>query len=248
MAALARRCGIFQQLAARSSPPIDFDPQARALPLLFKRWATKKAGGSTDNGKDSKPKYLGLKKSGGEKVIPGNIIVRQRGTRFHPGDFVGMGRDRTIYALIEGTVRFEMNKKTQRKWIHVDPANPPPLHPLFLKPEEIVKPKPRKVRVQSKQQKMKWWKQEHTGPGPTEKRTLPALCLLDPSATPADPGDAPRKPATRMARRAALAKKRIRSREFNAKKMERGTLKVSKPEERIVKAGGKNTKTEKLPA
>jgi large subunit ribosomal protein L27 len=57
---------------------------------MFRRWATKKAGGSTQNGRDSKPKNPGVKKYGGQKVIPGNIIVRQRGTRLHPGDFVGM--------------------------------------------------------------------------------------------------------------------------------------------------------------
>ncbi|KAJ4741248.1 50S ribosomal protein L27 [Rhynchospora pubera] len=101
------------------------------LNLLFKRWATKKTAGSTKNGRDSNPKYLGVKKFGGEKVIPGNIIVRQRGTRFHPGDYVGMGKDHTLFALKEGNVRFECNKLTGRKWVHVDPLEGHVLHPIY---------------------------------------------------------------------------------------------------------------------
>ena len=68
--------------------------------------AHKKAGGSSRNGRDSAGKRLGVKKFGGEIVLPGNIIVRQRGTKFHPGTCVGMGRDHTIFALEEGSVRF----------------------------------------------------------------------------------------------------------------------------------------------
>jgi large subunit ribosomal protein L27 len=68
--------------------------------------AHKKAGGSSRNGRDSAGKRLGVKKFGGEHVIPGNIIIRQRGTRWHPGHNVGMGRDHTLFALIEGQVRF----------------------------------------------------------------------------------------------------------------------------------------------
>ncbi|KAJ6704567.1 50S RIBOSOMAL PROTEIN L27 [Salix viminalis] len=78
------------------------DGSSGGLSLMFRRWATKKQAGSTKNGRDSKPKNLGVKKFGGERVIPGNIIVRQRGTRFHPGDYVGMGKDHTLYALKEG--------------------------------------------------------------------------------------------------------------------------------------------------
>eukprot|EP01108_Squamamoeba_japonica_P005958 TRINITY_DN47_c0_g5_i1.p1 TRINITY_DN47_c0_g5~~TRINITY_DN47_c0_g5_i1.p1 ORF type:complete len:154 (+),score=47.05 TRINITY_DN47_c0_g5_i1:77-538(+) len=70
------------------------------------RFASKKAGGSTSNGRDSNPKYLGVKKFGGERVQPGAIIVRQRGTRFHPGENVGMGVDHTIYATVPGFVQF----------------------------------------------------------------------------------------------------------------------------------------------
>ncbi len=69
--------------------------------------AHKKGGGSTRNGRDSNSKRLGVKRFGGELVIPGNIIVRQKGTKFHPGENVGMGRDYTIYSKIEGYVVFE---------------------------------------------------------------------------------------------------------------------------------------------
>jgi|TARA_B100000073_G_C23403326_1_gene440163 large subunit ribosomal protein L27 len=68
--------------------------------------AHKKAGGSTRNGRDSAGRRLGLKKFGGQKVIPGNIIVRQRGTKFHPGKNVSIGKDHTIFAILEGIVSF----------------------------------------------------------------------------------------------------------------------------------------------
>ncbi|BDU59805.1 50S ribosomal protein L27 [Candidatus Rickettsia kotlanii] len=68
--------------------------------------ATKKAGGSSRNGRDSVGRRLGVKKSDGQYVIPGNIIVRQRGTKIHPGTNVGLGKDHTIFALIEGRVEF----------------------------------------------------------------------------------------------------------------------------------------------
>ena len=68
--------------------------------------AHKKAGGSSRNGRDSAGRRLGVKKFGGEKVIPGNIIVRQRGSKWHPGDDVGLGKDHTIFALVEGNVSF----------------------------------------------------------------------------------------------------------------------------------------------
>jgi len=69
--------------------------------------ATKKAGGSTKNGRDSNPKYRGVKMFGGQKVKAGNIIVRQVGTKFHPGVNVGIGRDFTLYAKTEGVITFE---------------------------------------------------------------------------------------------------------------------------------------------
>lgn len=83
--------------------------------------ATKKAGGSTKNGRDSQSKRLGVKRCGGELVQPGVIIVRQRGTEYHPGNNVGMGRDHTIYSLVTGRVEFERRSKT-RTFISVYPA------------------------------------------------------------------------------------------------------------------------------
>ena len=72
--------------------------------------AHKKAGGSSRNGRDSAGRRLGVKKYGGEIVVPGNIIVRQRGTKFHPGDNVGMGKDHTLFALTPGQVEFRVRK------------------------------------------------------------------------------------------------------------------------------------------
>jgi large subunit ribosomal protein L27 len=82
--------------------------------------AHKKAGGSSSNGRDSNAKRLGVKKFGGELVIPGNIIIRQRGTKIHPGLNVGLGKDHTIYAKIEGKVTFEWETR-QRKKVSVYP-------------------------------------------------------------------------------------------------------------------------------
>ena len=82
--------------------------------------AHKKGGGSSSNGRDSNSKRLGVKRYGGELVIPGNIIVRQRGTKFHPGDGVGIGRDHTIYATTTGYVTFErIRGRRKRKRISV---------------------------------------------------------------------------------------------------------------------------------
>ena len=82
--------------------------------------AHKKSGGSSKNGRDSNPKYLGVKKYGGEHVIPGNIIIRQRGTKTYPGKNVGMGRDHTLFALVEGKVEFT-TKRGGRKFVSVAP-------------------------------------------------------------------------------------------------------------------------------
>ncbi len=84
--------------------------------------AHKKAGGSTRNGRDSNPKYLGVKRYGGEHVLAGNIIVRQRGTRFHAGENVGMGRDHTLFALVEGKVQFRVKGPKKRKYVEIVPA------------------------------------------------------------------------------------------------------------------------------
>jgi large subunit ribosomal protein L27 len=82
--------------------------------------AHKKAGGSTRNGRDSESKRLGVKKFGGEQVLAGNIIVRQRGTRFHAGVNVGCGRDHTLFAKADGRVQFETKGPRNRKFVSVD--------------------------------------------------------------------------------------------------------------------------------
>jgi large subunit ribosomal protein L27 len=84
--------------------------------------ATKKAGGSTRNGRDSKPKYLGVKRFGGELVNAGEILVRQRGTRFHAGVGVGLGRDHTLYARVTGLVKFITKGAKNRKYVVIDPV------------------------------------------------------------------------------------------------------------------------------
>jgi len=83
--------------------------------------AHKKGVGSSRNGRDSNPKYRGVKKYGSENVVAGNIIVRQKGTKFHPGLNVGMGRDFTIYSLIDGQVKFE-TRALNRKYVSVIPV------------------------------------------------------------------------------------------------------------------------------
>lgn len=80
----------------------------------------KKAGGSSRNGRDSESKRLGVKKYGGQSVIAGNILVRQRGTKFHPGENVGIGNDHTLFAKADGVVRFRFQRK-HRKCIDVIP-------------------------------------------------------------------------------------------------------------------------------
>ncbi len=84
--------------------------------------AHKKAGGSTRNGRDSESKRLGLKKFGGESVLAGNIIVRQRGTKFHPGANVGCGRDHTLFATADGFVKYERLGGLQRRTVSVLPS------------------------------------------------------------------------------------------------------------------------------
>lgn len=83
--------------------------------------ATKKAGGSSRNGRDSAGRRLGVKKYGGEKVIAGNILVRQRGTKVHAGDNVGMGKDHTLFATAEGQVKF-YKKRDNRQYVTVEQA------------------------------------------------------------------------------------------------------------------------------
>jgi large subunit ribosomal protein L27 len=83
-------------------------------------FASKKGAGSTRNGRDSNAQRLGVKRFGGERVIAGNIIVRQRGTQFHPGHNVGIGKDHTLFALVDGTVEFRTHRN--RKHVDVLPA------------------------------------------------------------------------------------------------------------------------------
>jgi large subunit ribosomal protein L27 len=84
--------------------------------------AHKKAGGSSRNGRDSQSKRLGVKRYGGQLVAAGNIIVRQRGTRVHPGDNVGIGKDHTLYAKVSGTIRFGFKGPARRQTVSVVPA------------------------------------------------------------------------------------------------------------------------------
>ncbi len=83
--------------------------------------ATKKAGGSSRNGRDSAGRRLGVKRYAGQMVLPGNIIVRQRGTKIHPGDHVGMGKDHSIFSLVKGKIHFKTSK-LNRKFVSVIPS------------------------------------------------------------------------------------------------------------------------------
>lgn len=84
--------------------------------------AHKKAGGSTSNGRDSISKRLGVKRFGGEQVLAGNIIVRQRGTHFHPGPNVGLGKDHTLFAKTDGIVKFEVKGPKSRRFVSIETA------------------------------------------------------------------------------------------------------------------------------
>jgi large subunit ribosomal protein L27 len=84
--------------------------------------AHKKAGGSSRNGRDSNAKRLGVKRFGGQLVSAGSIIVRQRGTQFHPGDNVGMGKDHTLFAKVNGTVRFALKGPAAKHTVIIEPA------------------------------------------------------------------------------------------------------------------------------
>jgi len=84
--------------------------------------AHKKAGGSSRNGRDSESKRLGVKVYGGQDILAGGIIVRQRGTRLHPGRNVGLGKDHTLYALVDGTVNFSFKGPAKRHMVNVEPV------------------------------------------------------------------------------------------------------------------------------
>lgn len=85
------------------------------LKINLQLFATHKAGGSTSNGRDSNPKYLGVKRTDGQYVTAGSIIMRQRGTQIHAGENMGIGRDHTLYALIDGYVKFERYDKKRKQ-------------------------------------------------------------------------------------------------------------------------------------
>ena len=84
--------------------------------------AQKKGGGSTRNGRDSQPKMLGVKAFGGELITAGSIIVRQRGTKFHPGTNVGLGKDHTLFALVDGHVKFQVRGAMNKHTVSIVPA------------------------------------------------------------------------------------------------------------------------------
>jgi large subunit ribosomal protein L27 len=84
--------------------------------------AHKKAGGSVRNGRDSEGKRLGVKRYGGQEVIAGNIIIRQRGTEYHPGDNVGIGKDHTLFALVDGRVQFSVKGALRRRTVTIVPS------------------------------------------------------------------------------------------------------------------------------
>jgi large subunit ribosomal protein L27 len=85
--------------------------------------AHKKAAGSTSNGRDSNPKYLGVKMYGGQAALAGNILIRQRGTKVHAGDNVGMGKDHTLFALKDGVVKFVKKGKNYRQYVTIETQN-----------------------------------------------------------------------------------------------------------------------------
>jgi len=99
------------------------------LPQVLVRHATKKAGGTVKNGRDSPGQRLGVKKFGGEVVIPGNIIIRQRGQKYHCGANTKMGKDHTIYAISQGFVKFVFDKTKKRQVVNVQAENPNPPNP-----------------------------------------------------------------------------------------------------------------------
>ncbi|RKP25106.1 ribosomal L27 protein-domain-containing protein, partial [Syncephalis pseudoplumigaleata] len=106
--------------------------RALILGIQQVRWATKRSGGSSRNGRDSAGRRLGVKKHQDHPVVPGNIIIRQRGTQFHPGPNVGLGRDHTIFALVDGYVKFYIDPQyPKRKYVGVvlDRTDKLPLDP-----------------------------------------------------------------------------------------------------------------------
>ena len=115
-AAHAPSSGLLSALAARANPML---PQAATVALQT-RFASKKQGGSTRNHRGQNPKNLGFKMASGQVAIPGNIILRQRGRRWHPGNWVGIGRDFTLYALRQGRIKMHRCPLRKRKWVYLE--------------------------------------------------------------------------------------------------------------------------------
>ena len=118
------RTGLGNNVAAQCCPRAATNAGGVSWQQLSKqpvRFATKKAGGTTKNGRDSPGKRLGVKKFGGEVVVPGNIIIRKRGQKFRAGENVGMGKDHTIFALAPGNVQFQFDHRIKRQIVSVVP-------------------------------------------------------------------------------------------------------------------------------
>eukprot|EP00644_Phytophthora_capsici_P005628 jgi/Phyca11/538683/estExt2_Genewise1Plus.C_PHYCAscaffold_20236 len=111
--------GLARVFGCSASTSVRVGANSEGVYSFSRRWATKKAGGSTKNGRDSESKRLGVKKFGGESVLAGNIIIRQRGTKYHPGTGVGLGKDHTIFATRDGFVRFWYNVPKKRQEVSV---------------------------------------------------------------------------------------------------------------------------------
>jgi large subunit ribosomal protein L27 len=117
------RCAVASTTrTSRPSPAVHRTANRRHRRLRSSSMAQKKGGGSTRNGRDSQPKMLGVKAFGGELISAGSIIVRQRGTKFHPGTNVGLGKDHTLFALVDGHVSFKVKGSLNKHTVNVTPA------------------------------------------------------------------------------------------------------------------------------
>jgi large subunit ribosomal protein L27 len=126
----------------------------KAFDLTAFRFATKKAGGSVKNGRDSPGQRLGLKKMGGERVDAGNIIVRQRGQKYRPGGNVGIGRDHTLFALTPGFVKYALDPVRRRKVVSVETLNPNLLHPGSPYRENLMEALAKQAKIERERQRV----------------------------------------------------------------------------------------------
>ncbi|KAG3110779.1 hypothetical protein PI124_g14311 [Phytophthora idaei] len=116
---MAMAMGLARVFGCSAATTARMGASAEGVYTFSRRWASKKAGGSTKNGRDSESKRLGVKKFGGQSVLAGNIIIRQRGTKYHAGTGVGLGKDHTIFATRDGFVRFWYNVPKKRQEVSV---------------------------------------------------------------------------------------------------------------------------------